>query len=174
MLNIEQEARIDATLSVGTVVEEVEVTSTDILLQTDNSVNGSLIDSQKLEQLPTNSRNFWQLAQLNPNVAPTAQGDSLANRGGFVVAGIISSNNNYLLDGTDDTDWDYGPTDSAAVARCDSGVSCCYRRSSGGIWPQERWADRSDLALGHQCLPRRSRSRFIATPRSILHNTTHD
>jgi hypothetical protein len=108
VLNIEQEARIDATLSVGTVVQEVEVTSTDILLQTENSVNGTVINSQKLEQLPTNSRNFWQLAQLNPNVAPTAQGDSLANRGGFVVAGIISSNNNYLLDGTDDTDWTTG------------------------------------------------------------------
>jgi len=108
VLNVQQEARIDATLTVGSVVEEVEVTSTGILLQTENSVNGTLIDNQRLEQLPSNGRNFWQLAQLNPNVAPTAQGDSLANRGGFVVAGIISSNNNYLLDGSDDTDWTTG------------------------------------------------------------------
>lgn len=108
VLNVQQEARVDATLSVGSVVEQVEVTSTSILLQTENSVNGTLIDNQRLQQLPTNSRNFWQLAQLNPNVAPTAQGDSLANRGGFVVAGVLASNNNYLLDGSDDTDWTTG------------------------------------------------------------------
>ena len=108
VLNVQQEARVNATLNVGSVVEEVEVTSTGILLQSENSVNSSVIDSQRLEQLPSNSRNFWQLAQLNPNVAPTAQGDSIANRGGFVVAGIISSNNNYLLDGTDDVDWTTG------------------------------------------------------------------
>ncbi|WP_446742009.1 carboxypeptidase regulatory-like domain-containing protein [Silvibacterium acidisoli] len=108
VLNIQQEARIDATLGVSSVVQQVQVTSTGILLQSENPVNGTVIDQRKLEELPTNSRNFWQLAQLDPNVSPTAQGDSLANRGGFVVAGIIPSNNNYILDGSDDTDWTTG------------------------------------------------------------------
>jgi hypothetical protein len=105
---VDQEARVDATLRIGAVAQQVVVSSTAILLQTEDSVNGSVIDSQKLEELPTNSRNFWQEAQLDPNVSPTASGDSLANRGGFVVAGITSANNNYLLDGSDDNDWTTG------------------------------------------------------------------
>jgi len=108
ILNVDQEARVDATLSIGTVAQQIEVSSTAILLQTEDSVNGSLLDSQKLKELPTNSRNFWQMAQLDPNVSPTAAGDSLANRGGFIVAGISSANNNYLLDGSDDNDWTTG------------------------------------------------------------------
>lgn len=108
VLNVGQEARVDASLKIGTVAQQVEVSSTAILLQTEDSVNGSVIDSQKLEKLPSNSRNFWQEAQLDPNVSPTTSGDSLANRGGFVVAGISSANNNYLLDGSDDNDWTTG------------------------------------------------------------------
>jgi len=108
ILNVDQEARVDATLGIGSVAQQIEVSSTALLLQTEDSVNGSLLDSQKLKELPTNSRNFWQMAQLDPNVSPTATGDSLANRGGFVVAGIPSANNNYLLDGSDDNDWTTG------------------------------------------------------------------
>ena len=108
VLNVDQEARVDATLKVGAVAQQIEVSSTGILLQTEDSVNGSVIDSQKLEELPSNSRNFWQEAQLDPNVSPTTSGDSLANRGGFIVAGITSANNNYLLDGSDDNDWTTG------------------------------------------------------------------
>lgn len=108
VLNVNQEARVDAALSVGAVAQSIEVSSTAILLQTEDSVNGAVIDHQKLQQLPTNSRNFWQEAQLDPNVSPTASGDSLANRGGFIVAGITSANNNYLLDGSDDNDWTTG------------------------------------------------------------------
>jgi hypothetical protein len=108
ILNVDQEARVDVTLEIGSVAQQVEVSSTAILLQTEDSVNGSLLDRQKLRELPTNSRNFWQVAQLDPNVSPTASGDSLANRGGFVVAGISSANNNYLLDGSDDNDWTTG------------------------------------------------------------------
>jgi hypothetical protein len=108
ILNVDQEARVDATLGVGSVAQQVEVSSTGILLQSEDYVNGSVLDSQKLKELPTNSRNFWQMAQLDPNVSPTASGDSLANRGGFVVAGIPSANNNYLLDGSDDNDWTTG------------------------------------------------------------------
>jgi hypothetical protein len=108
VLNVDQEARVDATMKIGAVAQQIEVNSTAILLQTEDSVNGSVIDSEKLEELPSNSRNFWQEAQLDPNVSPTTSGDSLANRGGFVVAGITSANNNYLLDGSDDNDWTTG------------------------------------------------------------------
>lgn len=108
VLNVDQEAQIDATLGIGKVAQQIEVSETGLLLQTEDYVNGSVIDSEKLQELPSNSRNFWQEAQLDPNVSPTTSGDSLANRGGFIVAGITSANNNYLLDGSDDNDWTTG------------------------------------------------------------------
>jgi hypothetical protein len=40
ILNVDQEARADATLSIGNVAQQIEVNSTAILLQTEDSVNG--------------------------------------------------------------------------------------------------------------------------------------
>src|SRR5580692_8156524 len=42
ILNVDQEARVDVALGVGSVAQQVEVNSTAILLQTEDSVNGSL------------------------------------------------------------------------------------------------------------------------------------
>jgi hypothetical protein len=45
ILNVDQEARVDVALGVGSVAQQVEVNSTAILLQIEDSVNGSLLDS---------------------------------------------------------------------------------------------------------------------------------
>src|ERR1700722_11685696 len=44
ILNVDQEARVDATLGIGAVAQQIEVNSTAILLQTEDSVDGSLLD----------------------------------------------------------------------------------------------------------------------------------
>jgi hypothetical protein len=105
VLQVSQEARFDPVLSIGDVSENVEVNTGSPLIQTEDSLNGAVIDEAKIKQLPTNSRNFWQLAQLDPNVSATTASSSLQTRGGFVVAGMPDTTNNYLLDGADDNDW---------------------------------------------------------------------
>ena len=108
VLQVDQEARLDATLSVGSVSQEVTVTAAAPLIQSEDSSNGAVIDEQKIKELPLNGRNFWQLAQLNPNVSNPVSGSSLSARGGFNIAGNREEVNNYLLDGVDDNDWTTG------------------------------------------------------------------
>jgi hypothetical protein len=108
VLQVSQEARLDATLSVGELTTDIVVSEGAPLIQSENASVSAILDEQKIKELPLNSRNFWQLAQLDPNVSAPTTNDSLLTRGGFVVAGVASSANNYLLDGADDNDWTTG------------------------------------------------------------------
>jgi hypothetical protein len=108
VLQVDQEARLDATLPVGDVTQQVTVNASAPLIQSEDASNGAVIDEQKIKDLPLNGRNFWQLAQLNPNVSNPVTGSSLSARGGFNIAGNREEVNNYLLDGVDDNDWTTG------------------------------------------------------------------
>ena len=87
VLQVDQEARLDATLPVGDVTQQVTVNASAPLIQSEDASNGAVIDEQKIKDLPLNGRNFWQLAQLNPNVSNPVTGSSLSARGGFNIAG---------------------------------------------------------------------------------------
>src|SRR5436190_841635 len=66
-LNVNDRALVDAQLSAGGVSEVVEVTGK-TLTQTTTSVQ-TLIDSQQVQELPINNRNFAKLAELAPCVS---------------------------------------------------------------------------------------------------------
>lgn len=104
VLQVGQEARIDFTLSVGELEEKIVVTASAPLVQSENAMVGNVIDEQKIKELPLNGREFWQLAQLAPNVFNPPQGSTLGFRGGFNVAGNPEVNNNFILDGIDNND----------------------------------------------------------------------
>ncbi len=101
VLQVDQRARVDFTLQVGTTSNTVEVTADVPLTQTDSSSVGSVIDNRKVVELPLNGRQFYNLALLVPGVAPPAQGSILSFRGGFNVAGASELNNNFTLNGLD-------------------------------------------------------------------------
>ena len=67
-LQVDQNARIDFILQVGSVNETVNVSASTVLLQTENATVGTVIDGGKIVDLPLNGRNFIQLAQLIPGV----------------------------------------------------------------------------------------------------------
>lgn len=104
VLQVGQEARLDFTLVVGELEERVVVTAGAPLVQSENAMVGNVIDEQKVKELPLNGREFWQLAQLAPNVFNPPQGSTLGFRGGFNVAGNPEVNNYFLLDGIDNND----------------------------------------------------------------------
>src|SRR5579862_8048148 len=94
-LQIDQHARVDFQLQVGAASDSIQVTSEMPLTQTDTSSVGSVIDNQKVTEMPLNGRQFYSLALLVPGVAPPAQGSILSFRGGFNVAGSSELNNNF-------------------------------------------------------------------------------
>ncbi|HXA50071.1 MAG TPA: carboxypeptidase-like regulatory domain-containing protein, partial [Candidatus Acidoferrum sp.] len=67
-LQVEQVARLDIKLQVGSITETINVDASVALLQTETSSVGTVIDAGKIVDLPLNGRNFIQLAQLIPGV----------------------------------------------------------------------------------------------------------
>ena len=80
-LQVEQAARLDFTLQVGSVSETVNVSGAAAVLQTENASVGTVIDSAKIVDLPLNGRNFIQLAQLIPGVQAGTPGSITVRRG---------------------------------------------------------------------------------------------
>ncbi len=115
VLQVGQEARIDFALKVGAAIQQITVRSGAPLVQTEDASVGNVIDHEKVVELPLNGREFFQLAQLAPNVFAPAQNSILGSRG-FNVAGNSEIANNFSLDGTDNNEQaGNGPTHRPSI-----------------------------------------------------------
>jgi len=68
VVQLNQKARVDFTLQVGAVAEQVEVTAQALLLTTDDATLGNVVEQKRITDLPLNGRNFAHLAGLMPGV----------------------------------------------------------------------------------------------------------
>ena len=103
-LEVNQTARVDLTLELGAVTDEVTVSGMSPVLQTENPTVGTVISGNTTVGLPLNGRNFQQLTLLIP-------GTITPNPGGFTGPGLqggqgrpfVNGNreqgNAFLLDG---------------------------------------------------------------------------
>lgn len=104
-LEVDQTVRVDATLEVGEVSQQVTVTEAAPLLQTDSSTVGQVIDQEKVSQLPLNERNFLAFTLLVPGAQLPSDGSQNSTQGGSIsVNGAREQMNNFLLDGVDNND----------------------------------------------------------------------
>ena len=109
-LAVAQNTRIDVSLEVGNVSENVTVVAEAATVNTESGEVGAVVDNTKVTEMPLNGRQMWALTELVPNVMPPAQNSSLSFRGGFNVAGQNETSNNFLLNGFDNNDPDvYAP-----------------------------------------------------------------
>lgn len=99
-VQVNQETRVNPTLSVGAVAETVTVTAEGILVQTTTSTVGKVVDEKQILQLPLSGRNFADLGLLTPGVTTRGQGTSAGTS--FYVHGQRNDANNFLLDGVSD------------------------------------------------------------------------
>ena len=103
-LQVDQNARIDVRLQVGSTNEIVTVTEQSPLLTSEQSSVGSVVDQKKIVDLPLNGRNFVQLATLLPGVNTGDNTSATAPGGGISIAGSRPEQNSFLLDGTINSD----------------------------------------------------------------------
>ncbi|MBM3735468.1 MAG: TonB-dependent receptor [Acidobacteria bacterium] len=99
VLTLDQRARVDFQLELGSVDQVVEVTSATPLIETDTASQGTVVDNRRIVQLPLNGRNFQTLAILGPGVIAPVAGSG----GRFSVAGTRGLSNSFMLDGATNT-----------------------------------------------------------------------
>ena len=108
-LQVNDEYRIDITLEVGTVTEEINVSASTVHVETETTQLGDVIDSKKMLALPLNGRSYIDLLGLQAGVAPatasTIGGDrpvsGSLNAGNVSVNGQRETANAFLVNGGD-------------------------------------------------------------------------
>jgi hypothetical protein len=115
VLQVNQRARVDATLEVGTLVETTTVVAVAPLLRTDSSEVGTVIEERAIKELPLNGRNFATLVYLTPGVTPGQANENLSGASTFNPRGASNFNalghqanaNAWLIDGIDNNEYTF-------------------------------------------------------------------
>jgi hypothetical protein len=106
-LNVDQVVRIDLDLQAGEVTETVDVQGSTVTLDTESASIGQVVTQRQVNDLPLNGRNFLQLLFIGAGAVET-NGEQSAMRQGagnaISINGSRPTSNNYMLDGTSNTD----------------------------------------------------------------------
>lgn len=103
-LVVNQNARVDASLTVGASSQTVQVDAQASDIDTHTSTIGELVSRERIQELPLNGRNALTLAAVVPGVTniinpPTVQTQSRGGAG-ITVAGGRDTQNEFRFDGT--------------------------------------------------------------------------
>jgi hypothetical protein len=114
-LQVDEAREINFTVAPASVSSTVEVTATEVAVETTNPTLGQVITSEQVADLPLNGRDFVQLATLTPGVTQETNPNSFFNggpssevsaRGTFSlsVGGSRAQSTDWLLDGNDNNE----------------------------------------------------------------------
>jgi hypothetical protein len=98
-LGVGETRTLNFSLAVQAVSETVEVRASAVVLEQGSAETGGVVDTQQVEQLPLNGRNWATLMLLVPGAINTGIG----NQTGIRFAGHGLDDNKLVLDGTDAT-----------------------------------------------------------------------
>jgi len=118
-LQVDEHREIDFALNPASVSSSVEVSATEVAVETSNPSLGQVITSEQVADLPLNGRNFVQLATLTPGTTSStspvsfftsAASSEAATRGSFSLSsgGSREQETDWLLDGNDNNQLDEG------------------------------------------------------------------
>ena len=109
-LEVAQTMRVDFELKVGAVAEVVEVSAAAVLLQSEKTDVGQVIDSKRILEMPLNGRNYLELAKFAVGVLPsrelgkgTRHDGETGGEGGILAMGMHAAQTNVLVDGADNS-----------------------------------------------------------------------
>ena len=100
-LELNQEVRVEVPLLPGRSSEQVTVTAAPGLARAESAAMGGVIDNRRIQGLPLDGRNFYELSLLLPGVVPPAEGSAGSVRGDFAINinGAREDANSFYLDG---------------------------------------------------------------------------
>jgi hypothetical protein len=145
LLSVQQTARIDFILPVGTAVQQVTVTGAPPILQKETSSISQLVTPREVADLPILGRNAYALVQLVPGAFVPASYNSLPvdviSQTYVSINGSRAYQNEYLLDGISNTSaGNSGPAvfpivDAVQEYRVTTtDYSAEYGRAAGGVF----------------------------------------
>ncbi|HEY6767306.1 MAG TPA: carboxypeptidase-like regulatory domain-containing protein [Candidatus Sulfotelmatobacter sp.] len=116
-VNLQTDAQLELNFSLapGSVTQQIDVTASEVVVETTTPSLGQVITSQQVAELPLNGRDFVQLATLTPGTVQETNPNSFFNggpssevsaRGSFSlsVGGSRASSTDWLLDGNDNNE----------------------------------------------------------------------
>src|SRR5256885_73113 len=103
-LHVQDRLSIEVTMRVGSVNQEVVVTGSEPLLQTESADIGNVVDTRQINDLPLNGRRYADLALLEPGVQKF-YGAANPAPDRFSVNGNLELQNNFRLNGIDNNSW---------------------------------------------------------------------
>lgn len=114
-LQVDEHRELDFALAPASVTSSVEVSATEVAVETANPSLGQVITSEQVADLPLNGRDFVQLATLTPGTTQETNPNSFFNggaaseasaRGSFSlsVGGSRPQSTDWLLDGNDNNE----------------------------------------------------------------------
>jgi hypothetical protein len=102
-LDVDQKATVNLQMALGQVTERITVEGQAPLVASEDAAVGTVVDREKLEELPLNGRNPLDLVTLAPGVTPNDRGPAAAN-----VNGGRDNTSDILIDGSNSTSTDQG------------------------------------------------------------------
>jgi Carboxypeptidase regulatory-like domain len=110
-LKVNDQLRIDVTLEVGSMQQQVSVAANAVQVETESTQLGDVIESKKMLALPLNGRSYLDLLGLQPGVVPVTSGTMQQDRpvsggystnvGNLSVNGQRETANAFLVNGGD-------------------------------------------------------------------------
>ena len=107
ILHVGDHRTLDARLEVGQLSEKVEVTTSEVPVETTSAAESTTITGTQIRELQLNNRNFEQLLLLQPGVASSLPDQiqfGITNTDSVSVNGARVSANNWTVDGSDIND----------------------------------------------------------------------
>jgi hypothetical protein len=140
-LEINQNARLDVSLHVGTASQVVEVQGDVTQVDTVSATLGKVETTQRIQDLPLAARDTMQLGLLQAGTFAPDQDDGSGNP--FSVSGQRSESMTFLIDGADNNDFlgnnmvvDPNPDAVSEFKILTNNYEAEYGRTSGGIVTQ--------------------------------------
>ena len=105
ILDLNQNVRLNAALEVGNVTEQVLVRADAAQVETQQVQVGAVVDTARVNDLPLNGRNVYDLVSTLPGVASTRFTTVQDNNGNYLnVNGSRTRQSTFLLDGSFNND----------------------------------------------------------------------